>query len=194
MSQSKKAREAKRNETVGLRLRDLRTERGLSIANLAKASGVPGSTISKIENGQINPSLVHAINLASALDANLGFLVGPREAAGDFTAHRKALRNAMAYPELGLELEDLSCDASRGILEARIGRIAPGAHSGAEPMRHKGEELCHVLEGCLRYELESETIMLDAGDTLHFKSERPHRWVNEGDTVVLWVFSDGLSF
>ncbi|MBA3518846.1 MAG: helix-turn-helix transcriptional regulator [Rhizobiales bacterium] len=185
-----------RDSTVGQRLRELRKERGLSIAVLAKASGVPGSTISKIENGQLNPSLVHAINLASALDANLGFLVRPQDAHADFVVHRKVLRDAIRYPELALELQDLSCDSSRGILEARIGRIGPGAHSGKEGMRHKGEELCHVLEGRLRYELQDETIVLEKGGTLHFKCDRPHRWVNEaeGETTVLWVFSDGLSF
>ena len=62
-------------ETLGERLRMLRRERGFSIADLARTSAVPASTISKIENGLLNPSLVHAINLASALDANLGFLV-----------------------------------------------------------------------------------------------------------------------
>ena len=35
-----------------------------------------------------------------------------------------------------------------------------------------------------------------AGDTIHFKSDQPHRCENaaRGRTEVIWVFSDGLSF
>ena len=46
---------AEAGETLGERLRFLRREKDFSIADLAKASGVPGSTISKIENGLLNP-------------------------------------------------------------------------------------------------------------------------------------------
>src|SRR5579863_8432236 len=77
--QAKKQQEIKRShyqtEFVGARLRELRLGRKLTITRLAELSGVPSSTISKIENGQLRPSLVHAINLASALRENLGFLI-----------------------------------------------------------------------------------------------------------------------
>ena len=54
-------------ERISERLRALRLGRKLTISRLAELSKVPASTISKIENGQLRPSLVHAINLASAL-------------------------------------------------------------------------------------------------------------------------------
>ena len=62
-----------RHETkrISERLRELRLGRKLTISRLAELSKVPASTISKIENGQLRPSLVHAINLASALRENL---------------------------------------------------------------------------------------------------------------------------
>ena len=69
------ARARYETERVSERLRELRLGRKLTISRLAELSKVPASTISKIENGQLRPSLVHAINLASALQENLGFLV-----------------------------------------------------------------------------------------------------------------------
>lgn len=184
-------------ETLGQRLRLLRRDRGLSIADLAAVSGVPGSTISKIENGLLNPSLVHAINLASALDANLGFLVDrTRTRHARHSVVRRAQRGRRDFPEMAMVLEDLNIGFVPGVLESRIGTISPGAHSGSERMSHAGEELVHVLSGTVTYDVDGTEYRLAEGDTLHFKCDTPHRWMNQGDgtAVLLWVFSDGLSF
>jgi transcriptional regulator with XRE-family HTH domain len=190
-------RSAQAGEMLGERLRFLRREKGMSIAHLAKASSVPVSTISKIENGLLNPSLVHAINLASALEANLGFLVDrSRTRHARCSVVRATQRSRRDFAEMGMVLEDLNIGFVPGVLESRIGRIRPGAHSGRERMRHPGEELCHVLSGTVTYDLDGAEYPLGEGDTLHFKCDVPHRWANHGDreAVLLWVFSDGLSF
>jgi transcriptional regulator with XRE-family HTH domain len=188
---------AQPEETLGQRLRLLRKERGFSIAELARLSGVPGSTISKIENGLLNPSLVNAINLASALDANLGFLVDrARTRHARHGVVRRTQRGRREFPEMSMVLEDLNIGFVPGLLESRIGTISPAAHSGSERMTHPGEELAHVLAGEIVYDLDGVEYRLAEGDTLHFKSDIPHRWMNQGDraAVLLWVFSDGLSF
>ena len=111
---------------VSERLRALRLGRKLTISRLAELSKVPASTISKIENGQLRPSLVHAINLASALQENLGFLVARfRERPQPRVVLRRAERDTIEYPEMGLTLQDLSGHFLPGVLEARLG------HSGA---------------------------------------------------------------
>lgn len=182
---------------LGDRLRDLRQAKGWSLGELSAASGVPPSTISKIENLLMNPSLVHAINLATALGENLGFLVvrdGQR--SSDFSVVRSGQRARLDLPEMSLTLQDLHGDFEPGVLEARMGLIAPGARSGEDPMTHPGEEVCHVLEGAIRYDVDGEIHELAPGDTIHFRCDVPHHWQNiaDGPTRVLWVFSDGLSF
>lgn len=182
---------------VGARLRALRMAKGLTVNALAAISQVPSSTISKMENGRLKPSLVHAINLAMALGENLGFLVDRyRAEPEDVVIVPRSNRSKIDYPELGIALEDLNGNFHSGVLEARIGVLLPDASSGAEPMTHAGEELCFVLDGAIRYTIDNETYALEKGDSLHFKSDREHRWENshDGTTSVLWVFSDGLSF
>ena len=182
---------------LGDRLRELRQAKGWSLGELSAASGVPPSTISKIENLLMNPSLVHAINLASALGENLGFLVDrDGQRSSDFTVVRSGQRARLDLPEMSLTLQDLHGDFEPGVLEARMGLIAPGARSGEDPMTHPGEEVCHVLEGAIRYDIGGEVHDLGPGDTIHFRCDVPHHWENiaEGPTRVLWVFSDGLSF
>lgn len=188
---------AEAGETLGQRLRFLRRERGLSIAELARMAGVPGSTISKIENGLLNPSLVHAINLASALEANLGFLVDrSRTRHARHAVVRRTQRGRRDFPEMSMVLEDLNIGFVPGVLESRIGTISPGTHSGSDRMSHPGEELVHILSGEVTYDVDGTECRLSEGDTLHFKCDTPHRWTNHGDgpAVLLWVFSDGLSF
>ena len=182
---------------VGERIKELRTAKGLTIDRLASLSGVPGSSISKIENGQLRPSLVHAINLASALQENLAFLVGRyRDKPKPRALVRPAERDMISYPEMGLVLQDLSGQFVSGILEARLGVLSQSALSGNDPMTHRGEELCYVIEGAIRYRIDNETIDLLPREFLQFKSDVPHSWENthEGETRVLWLFSDGLSF
>jgi transcriptional regulator with XRE-family HTH domain len=184
-------------ERVGERLREIRLGTKLTISRLSELSNVPSSTISKIENGQMRPSLVHAINLASALRENLGFLIARyRERPQPRVIIRRSKRETIAYPEMGLTLQDLSGHFLPGILEARIGVLERGAHSGVGSMTHPGEEFCHVISGAISYCVDNETFDLAAGEYLQFKSEIRHSWENAhtGITQVLWVFSDGLSF
>lgn len=181
---------------IGDTLRALRLSRNWALANLAAASGVPVSTISKIENGLMQPSLVHAINLAAALEANLGFLTRRGACATPVSVMRARRRPRLDLPGMGLTLEDLHGGFSPGVLEARAGTLAIGARSGDEDMVHPGEEICRVLSGSIRYHIGGESHDLAPGDTIHFRSDDPHRWENTADcpTRVIWIFSDGLSF
>jgi transcriptional regulator with XRE-family HTH domain len=184
-------------ERVSERLRELRLARKLTISRLAELSKVPASTISKIENGQLRPSLVHAINLASALEENLGFLVARfRERPRPRAVVRRVQRDTIEYPEMGLTLQDLSGHFLPGVLEARLGILARGAHSGVGSMTHQGEEFCCVLSGAISYRIDEEIYDLSANEYLHFRSDTPHSWENaiSAETTVLWIFSDGLSF
>jgi len=184
-------------KSIGDRLRRIRLDRNLTINSLAKLARVPASTISKIENGLLKPSLVHAINLASALKENLGFLVERYRAEPQRTSIVYAnRRDRLEFPDMGLTLHDLSGHFDAGVLEARYGILKTGATSGRAPMTHPGDEICCVVKGAIHFFVDDERWLLRAGDTIHFKSERPHSWENaaRGRTEVIWVFSDGLSF
>lgn len=182
---------------LGERIKELRLAKGLTMEKLAGLSGVPASSISKIENGQLRPSFVHAINLATALQENLAFLVGRyRNEPKPRAVVRAAERDMISYPEMGISLQDLSGQFIPGVLEARLGMLSPGAYSGLDPMQHRGEELCYVIHGAIRYRIDGETIDLLPREYLQFKGDIAHSWENahSGETRVLWVFSDGLSF
>jgi len=105
-------------------------------------------------------------------------------------------RDTIDYPDMGLTLQDLSGQFPSGVLDARLGVLAREAHSGVGGMKHPGEEFCYVISGAIRHQIDGDIYDLSAGEYLHFKSTIQHSWENSygRESLVLWVFSDGLSF
>ena len=83
-------------------------------------------------------------------------------------------------------LDDLSATSIEDILRYDVNA----------DMTHGGDEFCCVIAGAIRYRIAERIVDLAAGDYLQFKSSIRHSWENAhpGETRVLWVFSDELSF
>lgn len=179
-------------KSLGDRIRRRRIKMQLSLQALADRVEIPASVLSKIELGQHFPSFVNAVKIAHAIDTNLGFLAddSKRSAAGNVRIP-SAARRAIAYPEMGMTMHDLSDGSQRGVLEARHALIEAGAASDEAMMTHDGEEFCHVLKGALHLRIGDRHIDLAEGDSIHFKCSLPHQWRNPTDAPieVLWVFS-----
>jgi DNA-binding XRE family transcriptional regulator len=58
-------------QAIGVQVRQLRRRVGITVSELAAAAGLSGGMLSKIENGQISPSLASLQALASALNVPL---------------------------------------------------------------------------------------------------------------------------
>jgi quercetin dioxygenase-like cupin family protein len=64
------------------------------------------------------------------------------------------------------------------------------AKDGVVPLHdHESEQICSVLAGALRFELQGKEIMARKGDVLHIPSNVPHRVVAVEDSLALDVFS-----
>ncbi|ALU11902.1 XRE family transcriptional regulator [Ignicoccus islandicus DSM 13165] len=66
-------------ECVEVKLRELRTERGISQESLAKAVGVSRQTIIAIEKGRYLPSLTLALKIAKFFNVNVESVFRLRE-------------------------------------------------------------------------------------------------------------------
>ena len=62
-------------------------------------------------------------------------------------------------------------------------RLEPFASSGANPIVHTGYEFVFCLEGRIAYTIETQTYLLEPGDSLLFESHLPHRWQNVGEVA-----------
>jgi DNA-binding transcriptional MerR regulator/quercetin dioxygenase-like cupin family protein len=168
----------------GQRFRRLRTRRGLSLAQVARATGVSVGFLSALERGQMRSSIATLRRIARFYRTNILSLF---ETAGENPrlvrpAQRKILETT---PDVRMEL----LAWGHTVMEPHLFRIKPGGGSG-ESYSHEGEEFLHVLRGEFEIWLDAKDhYRLKRGDSLYFESSTPHRWRNPGrtETWLLWV-------
>ena len=185
--------EAVSSGRLGVRVRDLRKDRGLTLDELAEASGVSRAMISKLERGEKNPTLVIAARLAEGLGVSLSRLAGVEERREVVVVPREK-RPVLRDPETGFERQSLSPTfAGRGV-EFLRNVVPEGSTSGDFPPHRKGVEEHLVVErGQLEATLGEETYLLREGDALFFEADVPHRFdnVGRGECSYYLVISPG---
>lgn len=167
---------------VGQRLRELRTERSLSIRALAELSGLNVNTLSLIENNKTSPSVSTLQQLAAALDVPItAFFENdlPKNSIAHHTADRRP-RVALIH---GL-LEDLSAGLTGRSVQPFVLTLEPRADSGPQPIVHTGVEFVYCLRGQITYRVEDRVYALAPGDSLLFESHLPHRWQNSANAAA----------
>lgn len=195
---------------IGPKVRETRQQLGLSLQQLAGRADVSAAAIHKVERGDMVPTITTLLKLATALGRPIVHFVDDSAQAAPAAVHVRADRRPAPHrnwaPDAsGVEATGLteSADHLRGtMLEGRVrgaavhAVIAPGGSSGSpdavRPAR-RGEELLLVLEGELAVAVAGEHYRVEAGDTLHYSTDRPHGWHNPGDRparAVWWLLDD----
>lgn len=158
---------------VGPRLKALRLQRGRTLAELAGATGISVSTLSRLESGQRRPNLELLLPLARAHAVPLDELVGA-PATGDPRIHlRPVKRNGQTYVPLG--------SGAGGLQAFKI--MLPGGPSlpQPDPQVHEGHEWMYVLRGSLRLVLGERDFVLKQGEAAEFDTRTPH-WFGRATT------------
>ena len=168
---------------LGARLRQLRTQRGESLASVAKAVGISVGFLSAVERSQMSASVGTLRKLAHYYQHNILDFYDTGEAHPRVV--RPSQRKTLEAGD-GVRMELLAW--GNAVMEPHLFRIAPGAGSG-ESYSHVGEEFLFVLKGQLEIHVLDKEYRLRRGDSFYFESAVPHRWVNPGksEAWVLWV-------
>jgi transcriptional regulator with XRE-family HTH domain len=168
----------------GQRFRRLRLKRGLSLAQVAKATNVSVGFLSALERGQMRSSIATLRRIARFYRMNILSLFEP---AGENPRLVRPGQRKILEASPGVRMELLAWGHTA--MEPHLFRIKPGGGSG-ESYSHEGEEFLHVLRGEFEIWLDrKEHYALREGDSLYFESSTPHRWKNPGkrEAWVLWV-------
>jgi transcriptional regulator with XRE-family HTH domain len=151
---------------VGPRLRALRAQREMTLAELSAATAISVSTLSRLESGQRRPNLELLLPLARAYSVPLDELVGA-PATGDPRIHAQAfVRNGMSF--LPLTRQSGGLQAYKVVIP--ISRVRPKP----ELKVHEGYEWLYVLSGQLRLVLGEHDLVLRAGEAAEFDTRAPH--------------------
>jgi DNA-binding transcriptional MerR regulator/mannose-6-phosphate isomerase-like protein (cupin superfamily) len=168
----------------GQRFRRLRTRRGLSLAQVAEATGVSVGFLSALERGQMRSSIATLRRIARFYRTNILSLF---ETAGENPRLVRPEQRKILETTPGVRMELLAWGNTA--MEPHLFRVKPNGGSG-ESYAHEGEEFLHILRGEFEIWLDNkEHYRLKGGDSLYFESSTPHRWRNPGrtETWLLWI-------
>jgi transcriptional regulator with XRE-family HTH domain len=163
------------SQMVGRTIRELRELKGITARDLAARAGLSAGMISRIETGQVSPSLSTLETLAAALEAPLaGFFRDAGSAVSDFTHVRKGEglkstrlmgQHAHDFVALGLHHRlDIRFEALLVTLE-RNEDVSPPTYTG------HGCVFVYVLEGAAVYRYGRQEITLQEGDSISLDAE-----------------------
>jgi transcriptional regulator with XRE-family HTH domain len=168
---------------LGETVKRMREEAGWSIQRLAREAGVSSATIFKIEKDRMVPSVTVLLKLARALKQPIASLLenqAPRERSG-YALSRANDRQEFRFAELPLTIQRTVGGWVDREIEAGFYIVDQGGSPARAPLSHPGEKLYYVIEGRVRFEIDGEHVLLEAGDVVHLKATLPHRWENAAD-------------
>jgi transcriptional regulator with XRE-family HTH domain len=167
----------------GAALRAFRRRQGWTLATVSRNTGLPLSTLSRIETDQISPTYDQLSKLSVGLNIDLAQLLsGDMEDGQPVNTGRRSVNRAGDGQLLDTPMQSLrylSVDLTHKQFAPIIGEIkARSLQDAGEFHRHAGEEFIFVVSGELELHSESYTpLHLQAGDSVYFDSSMAHAYV-----------------
>jgi transcriptional regulator with XRE-family HTH domain len=161
---------------VAENLRAKRKARGMSLDDLAKASGVSRAALSQVETCKTNPTVGLLWKIAVGLGVPFQDLLGESPRAA--TVLRRGEAQVLRSLDGKLESRPLAPAGASPLVELYELRLAPRATHASEPHAPGTHELLVVLSGALRLRLGDDSYELAAGDSVSFAADRPHVYEN----------------
>jgi len=162
---------------VGRNLHRLRSDRGLSLEKLARASGVSRAMLGQIELGQSAPTINVLWKIAQALEVSFSALIaGPH--ADDAVVLRAAEARRLQSRDGSFTSRALFPAGDARRVEFYELRLLPYGLERAEPHAAGTVENLVVAQGTVEIELPDARHVLDAGDAIQFEAGAPHSYRN----------------
>ena len=169
----------------GAALQNIRTQKGLTLSEMSLRTGLPVSTLSKIENDKMSLTYDKLARISTALEIEIGQLFAP-QAAGALPGTTVSGRRSITRVGEGQSIETDTYHylyPAAELLKKRfvpmIGELhARSIEEFGEMIRHAGEEYAFVLEGVVEFHTELYApVLLNKGDSIYFDSGMGHAYL-----------------
>jgi transcriptional regulator with XRE-family HTH domain len=170
---------------VGPLIRARRRQLHLTLQQLADAAGISVGYVSQVERDLATPSLGTLAQIARSLDVGVDYFISRPDVGNALS--RAGERQSFAVNGSSILYERVGTDFAGNLLSSFILTVPPGYRS--ETVSHEGEEIIFMLGGLLTVKVETDEMVLAAGDGFHFRGNRPHAWWNtcEAAARLLWT-------
>src|ERR687897_1189146 len=168
---------------IGPKIKALRQKKKLGLVQLGEPPGLPPAMLSKIERGQLFPTLPTLLRIAMVFGVGLEhFFVEASERPTIAVVRKKDRlrlpdRAGDAIPSYFFESLDFPVTDRK--LQAFCAEF-PTRSQASEPHQHAGAELIYVLQGQLSVGIAGEGVVLEEGDAMYFDSGAPHSYRGGG--------------
>lgn len=180
---------------IGPKLRSLRQQRALTLAELSDHTGLSTAMLSKLETGRLVPTLPTLTRIAFVFSVGLDYFFTDERRKWPICITRKGER--VRFPEtmdsdrVSYYFESLDFTAVERKLNAYLADFEPSSngHDSVTLHEHEGVEFLFVLEGEMGLTAHGEEHVLRAGDAAYFPAHIPHgyRRLSEGPSRAVVV-------
>jgi transcriptional regulator with XRE-family HTH domain len=170
----------------GAVLREERLRRGWTLGEVGARTGLPVSTLSKIENDKISLTYDKLARLSQALEIDISRLFGGQDAPQETVSGRRSITRANAGRSIDTENYGHRYLAADLLNKSFIPVVAEirtrSLQEFGELITHEGEEFAYVLEGAVDlYTSMFAPVRLNAGDSIYFDSAIGHAYLAASD-------------
>ena len=178
---------------LGRRVRAVRVARRLTLEEVVSRTDFTVSWLSKLENGQLSPSLEGLVRLAEVLECGLDALVAGLAAEPQFVVVRSGEGETLPGKNgrSGVGIRSLANRWRDRLMHPTILHLS-GQGTRKYPDHHDGERFLLVLDGSVRLAYGDERIVLGPGDSVYLSAVIPHTLqpLDKGTARVLSVSSE----
>lgn len=173
----------------GSKVKELRLINGMTLRDLAKASGCSISFLSQVERDLVSPTVASLRKISEALGITITSFFESDDNETDPLIVRKNERTKLTSKASKVVYESLKPFKANSVLEPLYHILEKGAYSGTEFNQHVGEEFVYVLKGQIEITVGQKSFILNQDDSALYNSNIPHRWKNtfDGETKLIWV-------
>lgn len=163
-------------QRLARRIRELRTERGLTLQNVAERAGFSKGLLSKIETGVVSPPIATLAKLAEVFDVPIGEFFDMPPDSGDAEiffpkSSRREVRGRLSSHNYRYEL--LVHGRRRRDMQAMLITVDAKTYK-AKLVDHSGEQFIYLLEGEMDYVVGDQVFTVKPGDCLYFDARQLH--------------------
>jgi transcriptional regulator with XRE-family HTH domain len=177
-------REGLKGYAIGPKIRAVRLKKKMGLVELGRHTGLSPAMLSKIERGQLFPTLPTLLRIALVFSVGLDFFfAGSREKPVIGIVRRKdrlRFREKQDARDAAYEFESLDFPAVERRMNAYFAEFLPVAPEKLRRHQHQGGEFLYVLSGTLGLHIGDESHELHTGDSIYFDSTVPHAYQRAG--------------
>lgn len=167
--------------SLGQKIGRLRQERGLTLQEVSDGSGLTPSFLSRLERDKVNISVANLRKLALFFSVQMTYFFEGEDNQQAGQVVRPTERVRLSLDDAPVQVYSLLPPNNE--LEARLMEAQPG--NGQQGFSGNGSQMVFLIRGNLHYQLGDEEYALEVGDTLFYRADVAHNWVNTGNDVAV---------